>query len=427
MRGSSGAGEELIDGSSLRFGDRQRRRTIAVGLIVAELVLLSAGVVLFRRNAIEDQLEQSVLDAVSVDHPGLKVTADGRDITITGALLDPAARATVEKIARRRPGVRTVDVSGVAGVAQLDPANTGTVPDGTPVPTTAKPPIRAPQVSAVFTSSSVTVKGEVPDEEAKKALLGRLLARGEQFSVVDEVTIAAEPKERPDMAQYRRLGTFFDTLARLSVTRADVNFDRTILSVNAEVATGADRDLLRREGIVLVGGSADNVRGEISLPNGSDTTVASEDSAADTSIAGGTTTTLDPSVVTVPPLPATPEAAAAQSAITLAVSDRTISFAKNSFSLSDEGDAVVADVAAALKTSAAKVEVGGHTDWKGREALNLELSQKRADAVRAALIEAGIDTSRITAKGYGEQVPVASNATESGRSKNRRIEIRVVG
>ena len=421
----SDAHTDANDGSSSRFGDRQRRRKIAAGLIIGELLLLSGGVVVLRRNAIEDQLEQSVLNAVSIDHPGLKVEADGRDITITGPVLDSADRATVAKIARRRPGVRTVDVTGVGGVAQLDPANTGTVPDGTPVPTTAEPPIRAPQVSAVFTSSSVTVKGEVPTAEAKTALLGRLLDRSEQFTVTDEVTIAAEPKERPDMAQYRRLGTFFDTLARLGVTRAEVNFDRTILSLNAEVATGADRDLLRREGIVLVGGAAEQVRGEISLAVAD--TVAADSTATDSTLAGGTTTTVDPSAVTVPPLPATPEAQAAQTAITSAISDRTISFAKNSFSLSDEGDAVVVDVAAALKASTEKVEIGGHTDWTGRAPMNLELSQKRADAVRAALIAAGIDAARITSKGYGEEVPVSSNATDSGRLKNRRIDIRVVG
>lgn len=404
------------------MSDRRRRRSVAVALIVAELVLLTAGVVVFRREAIENQLERSVLDAVSVDHPGLKVTANGRDITITGVVKNANERAVVAKIAGRRPGVRTVDVSGVGGVAQLDPAATGTIPDGSPVPTTSPAPVRSPQVSAVFTSTSVTVRGEVPTEPARTAVLGRLRSRGADLQVIDELVVSAQAKERPDLAEYRRLGTFFDTIARLGVTRASVNFDRTILSLDAEVSTSADRDLLRRESVVLVGGSPDRVRGEISVTAPPDTTAAS-----DSTIVGAAATTVAGSSVTVPPVPATPEAQAAQSAITAAIDGRTISFAKNSFSLSDEGNVVVTAVAAALTSSKARIEIGGHTDWKGRAPVNLELSQKRADAVRAALIEAGIDASRITAKGYGEEIPVAPNDTDAGRAKNRRIEIRVIG
>ena len=401
------------------LGDRRRRRSLAVGLIIAELVLLTVGVVVFRRNAIEDQLERSVLDAVLIDHPGLKVAASGRDIKISGVVKDAKAREVVAKIARSRPGVRSVDVSGVGKASQLDPANTGTIPVGTPVPTTAQSPVRPPQVSAVFVPSTVTLRGEVPTAEAKTALLGRLLERGDDLKVLDELVVTTKPKERPDLAQYRRLGTFLDTIARLDPPRATVNFDGTILSLDAEVSTSTDRDLLRREGVVLVGGSPDRVRGEINVTAPPDTTIAT--------LAGSTTTAVDGASTTVPPIPSTPQAQAAQTAITAAIDNRTISFAKNSASLSDEGKAVVADVAAALKQSMAKIEVGGHTDWKGPAPLNLELSQRRAEAVRAALIDGGIDASRITAKGYGEEIPVASNDTDSGRAKNRRIEIRVVG
>ncbi len=426
--------ESRVDGSVADdiplLSDRRRRRSLAVALILAELVLLTAGVVLFRRNAIENQLERSVLDAVLIDHPGLKVTASGRDIKISGVVKDATARGVVAKIARSRPGVRSVDVSGVGKASQLDPANTGTIPDGTPVPTTAMPPVRPPQVSAVFAPSKVTLRGEVPNAEAKTALLGRLLERVDELKVLDELVVTTKPKERPDLAQYRRLGTFLDTIARLDPPRATVNFDRTILSLDADVSTSADRDLLRRESVVLVGGSPDRVRGEINVTASSDTTTATESTiagAATTTIAGSTTTATDGASNTVPPIPSTPQAQAAQTAITTAIDSRSISFARSSASLSDEGKSVVADVAAALKQSTAKIEVGGHTDWKGPAPVNLELSQARADTVRGALIKAGIDPARITAKGYGEEIPVASNDTDSGLAKNRRIEIRVVG
>lgn len=69
-----------------------------------------------------------------------------------------------------------------------------------------------------------------------------------------------------------------------------------------------------------------------------------------------------------------------------------------------------------------KVEVQGHTDNIGNPDANLKLSEKRALAVRSYLIEKGINADRITAKGYGDTVPVASNKTAAGRAKNRRVE-----
>ena len=69
-----------------------------------------------------------------------------------------------------------------------------------------------------------------------------------------------------------------------------------------------------------------------------------------------------------------------------------------------------------------KMEISGHTDSQGREAMNLQLSQSRADAVLNALMARRILTAGLTAKGYGEENPIASNDTDAGREANRRIE-----
>jgi OOP family OmpA-OmpF porin len=65
----------------------------------------------------------------------------------------------------------------------------------------------------------------------------------------------------------------------------------------------------------------------------------------------------------------------------------------------------------------------GHTDSQGSDVYNLKLSKKRANSLKSALIDMGIDSKRITASGVGETSPIASNKTEEGRKENRRLEL----
>jgi OOP family OmpA-OmpF porin len=73
-----------------------------------------------------------------------------------------------------------------------------------------------------------------------------------------------------------------------------------------------------------------------------------------------------------------------------------------------------------------KILISGHTDSVGAAAYNKQLSQRRADAVKTYLVEeAGLDADKLVTKGYGEEKPIASNDTPSGRQENRRVEISV--
>jgi outer membrane protein OmpA-like peptidoglycan-associated protein len=67
--------------------------------------------------------------------------------------------------------------------------------------------------------------------------------------------------------------------------------------------------------------------------------------------------------------------------------------------------------------------IEGHTDSRGSDTYNQDLSQRRADAVRTALMAAGVGEERVRALGLGEEYPVASNDTDAGRQENRRVEI----
>jgi outer membrane protein OmpA-like peptidoglycan-associated protein len=71
-----------------------------------------------------------------------------------------------------------------------------------------------------------------------------------------------------------------------------------------------------------------------------------------------------------------------------------------------------------------KIEIAGHTDAKGTRIRNIRLSLARAEAVRAYLVMQGVPAERLTARGYGPDKPVASNAGPNGRAMNRRVELR---
>lgn len=73
-----------------------------------------------------------------------------------------------------------------------------------------------------------------------------------------------------------------------------------------------------------------------------------------------------------------------------------------------------------------QIEIGGHTDNQGSAAHNVTLSQNRATAVEGYLVQQGIDAERLSAKGYGQNKPIADNDTETGRAQNRRTEVKVL-
>lgn len=73
-----------------------------------------------------------------------------------------------------------------------------------------------------------------------------------------------------------------------------------------------------------------------------------------------------------------------------------------------------------------RIEIAGHTDNVGKDADNLKLSQQRAEAIRNYLVKKGIQPARVVAKGYGATLPIADNATDEGRQKNRRTEVKIL-
>ncbi|MDQ2091725.1 OmpA family protein [Marimonas arenosa] len=113
--------------------------------------------------------------------------------------------------------------------------------------------------------------------------------------------------------------------------------------------------------------------------------------------------------------------------ITTVQEERKISFEPGSDTIDGPSRKSVEAIAEILKKCGPiKLEIGGHTDSQGREVMNQQLSQARAQAVLNGLRELRVLTSSFSAVGYGETQPIADNDTEEGREANRRIEFRLI-
>ena len=104
-----------------------------------------------------------------------------------------------------------------------------------------------------------------------------------------------------------------------------------------------------------------------------------------------------------------------------------VNFKAGSAELEPESMEILDKAVTGLKRNPdARIEIQGHTSSEGGDAFNQTLSEQRAYAVFLYIVEHGIDRGRLSASGYGSSQPRASNATEAGRIKNRRIELRVL-
>jgi len=106
---------------------------------------------------------------------------------------------------------------------------------------------------------------------------------------------------------------------------------------------------------------------------------------------------------------------------------RDLQFASDSSVLTGGAQVRLAPLASFLsKQPDARIQISGHTDSQGSDSYNQDLSARRAQSVGAYLISTGVDAGRIDSIGFGESVPVSSNATAAGRAINRRVEVTIL-
>lgn len=101
-----------------------------------------------------------------------------------------------------------------------------------------------------------------------------------------------------------------------------------------------------------------------------------------------------------------------------------INFETGKADIKPESQKIVDEITTMLKQNPSlKLSIEGHTDNVGNATSNKTLSEKRANAILAALVSKGISKDRLSGKGWGQDKPVADNSTEEGRAKNRRVEL----
>jgi OOP family OmpA-OmpF porin len=189
---------------------------------------------------------------------------------------------------------------------------------------------------------------------------------------------------------------------------------------------GANVDAIFKGDQIDVGGASmdDTARDKI---------ITALKSAVGADLAVGALTDKTAAAVAVANDRATTELASLQSGfgvkdLLFALNDSVVNFASDSAEVPESAAPFLKNAAAQLKQLKAGhvLEIAGYTDNTGDAALNVALSQKRAEAVREAFIKYGADPDMLVAKGYGAADPIASNDTAEGRLKNRRIEYHVV-
>lgn len=266
-----------------------------------------------------------------------------------------------------------------AAAAMLAACGTATWAQVAVAPAAAAPAAAVPAIAPSASTGPVVASGTVPDEATKAAVLARLRAVFGAERVQDQLSVGPVVAP-PGWAGY--VQRVIDPSLR-QVGRGQMQIDGNRIRLQGEVGSDAVRRQL----------------------------------AADTQARLNPTYTVDNALRV---------ATSDQAILDQTLANRIIEFAPSSAQLLPAGQAILDEMAATLlKLPGRRIEVIGHTDSSGSRESNIALSLARADAVKAYLAAKGVPAAGITVSGVGPDRPVASNATDTGRARNRRIEFRI--
>ncbi|MGG1946280.1 OmpA family protein [Trinickia sp. NRRL B-1857] len=283
-----------------------------------------------------------------------------------GAHADDASPATVMPVDAGGARVRTTALPPATQLAANNFAGAPSAPTRVPAPADAAP-------------GQVVASGKVPDEATHSAVLARLRETYGAANVVDQIEVGGVSTPPNWSANVQKL--LGPQLKQIS--KGQLKIDGTQIDVKGEVSNEALRQQVASD-------MATALNPTYTIHNGLRVS-ASEQGLLDSTLA-----------------------------------NRTIEFETGSATLTPEGRAILDQMAAVLvKLPGKTVEIIGHTDNSGNRASNVALSQARADAVKGYLVTKGVAPRAMATMGVGPDQPIASNDTNEGRARNRRIEFRV--
>lgn len=290
-----------------------------------------------------------------------------------------------------------------AGPTGPVPTLTPTTPPGAPPRPPAVPAISLAPASIVRNGNDITLSGDFPDEKAKAALLDAVRSgMGAGVNVIDKLGI----NPNINALDFSDAATVFSAAKPIPDFRLSVNGDTVTLAGTA--ATGDQGDAIEQ--------AAEDAWPNLNILDTME-------------ITGPVTATGSPGPVAAPPSgPGGPivDCAHLQQAIH-SVLPTPITFGSNAFTLTPDVQQKLTQVADKLKDCpGANVAINGYSDNTGNDAVNILLSDSRANAVADFLIGKGVTRDHLTSRGFGSADPVASNDTPEGRSQNRRVEVVVI-
>ena len=367
-----------------------------------------------------DDGDTARFDACSAD------TAEAREQILVAAI---AAGLTGRATCTLGLGSPTPDWGNAValGIGTLDRIGGGTIPysdvDVTLVGLAATP-------SGLFEREASELESALPEIFTLHAVLPAVDASKLIEGLDEDADFVA--RLAPDGAVQMR-GKMSDELtqrATASFARARFGIDRVAASTRIDQATPAGwtiRVLASLEALSLLNSGTVKVTPDfvdISGTTGDDDAQAEISRLLADKLGASATYRLDVKYdEALDPVLAIPTPDECVSRINAVLGDSKIAFASGSPEIDPSAREILDRVAVLVaECDTVQMEIGGHTDSQGGEDLNLRLSQSRAEAVLDALLARSVSTGSLTAKGYGESSPIASNETDAGREANRRIE-----
>lgn len=345
------------------------------------LIVFMIGLFPFASGVIEARAQATAQTALKeIEADWAKVSVSGQWVKLEGKAPSLNALKSAEDAIRKG---RELTGFGLLARPVTRVINAASVASALPLPQTpAVDTLRDHYVTYALDRSVLELGGDIPDQTTRDAILEAARSRftPPSFTFINDVMrITGEPA--PDgFTQSALRGV--NTLSRCQAGTASFKDMTFNLNCEASQAVASEIELIAKASLAL------GKTGRIDIFSPEDARLCNE-------------------------------------SLETLLSTTRIEFTINSAQISPDSAALLDQVTEAANACPGTLSIVGHTDSSGSSTQNASLSRQRAEAVRRALIDRGIPSERLTAEGLGATQPLADNAFETGRARNRRIEIKV--